>query len=302
MQFRTFAEIATIVGATIAVLGYIKVEPNLLDSISGQVKDDVISDLRVTELAVGESDISGEGSDLFIQYRAALALESSYSRDKSLVKVVDSALKRNNFKIAILAGKEIESEYTKSNELTKIVDSALRLEEHAGHAVVAAEFIPSSYSKDKALEKIVAFYEHGWVEPNKLTTLDKYKEIFQFADSNAHMGLSSTEAKTFTDNWLKERNYQEFLYFKEVYTFADSNQNMGKSAGQALNFALRWIDKYSREDFDVFAVAFTFADSNSGMSMSEEEAEEFALKKVREHKKSANKPIQQTPKSGAADG
>lgn len=269
MQFRTFAEIATIIAAVIAVLGYMKVEPNLLDGISGQVKADVISDLRETELAIGESDISGKNSDLFIQYRAVLALKISYSRDKSLVKVIDLALKKNNFKVAILAGEEIESEYTKSNALSKIVDSALKLEEYAGHAVVAAEFIPSSYSKNQALERIVSFYERGGIEPNGLSVLDKYKEIFQFADSNAHMGLSSSEAKTFTDNWLKERNYKDFLYFKEVYTFADLNQHMGKSAEQALNFALKWIDKYSRKELNVFTGAFMFADSNAGMAMSE---------------------------------
>jgi hypothetical protein len=292
MQLRTFAEIATILGLGIAFLSYMKIEPNALDKIPGIYQKQATDDLKKTDLKIDASEYSGKNAYLLHQYRAAISMKSSYNRDQALAKVIDAAIKASDFKIAILCGKEISSSYQKSSELEKIVDAALKQEKHAGYAVIAAELIPSSYSKDAALNKIISFYEHGSAEskaPQELTELDKYKEIFTFADSTANMDMSEEEAKAFADKWIKERRYEDFQYFKKIYTFADSTASMDMSEKKAMKFALDWIDNYPEKEFEIFTSAFNFADSTAGMSMSAKDAEAFAFKKVEEYRISAKK-------------
>ncbi len=299
MQLRAFAEIATIIGVVIAVLGYMKIEPNALDKIPEIYQEQASKDLESAELRIEENEYSGGKASLYRQYRAALAMESSYNRDQALMKVINAALNEFDFKIAIRAGKEISSSHTKSNELSRIVDSALKHGDSVGYAVIAAELIPSSYSKDMVLAKIVSFYERGTRQKKakeELSDLDIYKEIFRFADSTAHMNMTEEEAKIFADQWQKERTYTDFLYFKEVFMFADSGSYMDMSAEDAKTFALNWIDNYTKDEFGVFVNAFKFADSTAGMDMSEKDAESFAFQKVEEYRKSsaANNKIQST--------
>lgn len=289
MQLRTVAEIATIIGVAVAVLGYMKIEPNALDKIPEIHQKKVESDLKTSVLTIDEK------ANLYIPYKAALAIESSYSRDNALSKVINSAINSSDFKLAVLAGKEIDSTYTKSRELAKIVDAALMKKEYVGYAVIAAELIPSSYSKDTALSKIISFYENGETNitsSKNLTELDKYKKIFTFADSTAGMGMSENDAKIFTDNWIKQRTYKDFLYFKKVFIFANSSANMGMSEESAKLFAMKWIDQYTENEFDIFKTAFGFADSSAGMSLSAEDAEKFAFKKILEYRESANKTVE----------
>jgi hypothetical protein len=288
MRLRTIAELATIIGVAIAVLGYLKIQPNVLDEIPELYHEQAISDLKKTELSIEHNDTIGENAKVYNQYRTALAIKSEYSQDDALISVVKSALKQKSFKYAILGAKSINSQYTRDEQLDLIVDMALAETTSAGNAIIAAELIDSRYSKDKALEKILRFYQEGTSsvkQSRELSDIDKYKEVYNFADASAHMGMSSDEAKKFADDWFSKRPYEDFFYFKKVFTFADATAHMGMDENEAKEFALHWINNYSEVEFEIFQQAFKFADSTAGMSMSEQDAKVFAFRKVEEQRK-----------------
>ncbi len=292
MQLRTLAEIATIIGVAIAVLGYMKIKPNILDQIPEIYKNNIENNLKSDILKINKNEYSRNKEYLYNLYKASLAIESSYSQDLALSKVISIAINTNDFKIAILSAKKINSSHLKSNELTKIVKIALKNKKFASYSVLAAELIPSSYSKDAALKNIISFYENkdnNITIKNNLTRFDKYKEIFRFADSTASMDMNENEVKEFTENWLQKRTYKDFLYFKKIFKFADSTANLDMSEEKAIEFAINWIDNYTENEFKIFKTIFQFADSTAGMSMSTKEAIEFALKKLKENRILANK-------------
>jgi hypothetical protein len=303
LKLRTLAEIATIIGVIVTILAFVKIEPNAIDKLPEIYKEKADSDVRSAELLIKKDDYQGKSEALYRQYRAAMAITSTYSQDDAIRKFVDSALAVNDYKIAIAAAKQMNSSYSKSDVLSEIAEQALVSKNNAGYAVVAAELIPSSYTKDSLLAKIVQFYETGTFESDdknskELTTLQKYKAIYTFADSSNQMGMSEKDAKLFTDKWMKERDYESFLFLKELYIFADSSNQMGMSAKEARKFAFDWIDNsYTKDDFKIFKEAYIFADSSNSMGMSGEQATAFAYQKMKEAK-SANKQIQPTAEGG----
>lgn len=303
LKLRTLAEIATIIGVIVAIFAFVKIEPNAIDKLPEIYKEKADSDVRKTELLIEKDDYQGESETLYTQYRAAIAISSTYSKDKAISKFVDCALAANDYKIAIAAAKDISSSYSKSSVLSSIAEHALKSKNNAGYAVIAAELIPSSYTKDTVLSKIVTFYESGPLDGSKtkskeLTPLDQYKKIYTFADSSHEMGMSEKNAKLFADKWMKERDYETFLFFKDVYVFADSSNQMGMSGEDAKKFALDWLDNlYTKDDFKIFKDAHIFADSSNNMGMNSEQATAFAFEKMKEAK-SANKQIQATAKVG----
>lgn len=307
MQLRTFAEIATILGLAVAVLGYLKIEPNALDELPELHQEQAERDVQSVDLAIKEEDYANGDIGLYHQYKAAVSMASTYNKDLALSSVIDNSLKSGDFRIAIMSAKKISSTYSKSSELAKIVEAALKGGENVGFAVIAAELIPSTYSKDVALEKIVRHYNRQPQEAEAATPkteLDIYKEVYRFADSTASMNMSEEDAKEFADTWTKTRSYEDFAYFKEVFRFADSTANMDMSEDDAKDFALAWIAEYSEDEFKVFTSAFAFADSSAGMGMSSKEAEKFAFSKVAEYRiasAAANKPLQPTAQSAAAE-
>lgn len=295
MQLRTLAEIATIIGLAIAVLGYMKIEPNVLDQIPEIYQNKIKDDLTNNILKINKNEYLGNKEYLYNLYKAAISIESSYNKDTALLKVIDIAININDFKIAILSAKKINSSYTKSNELSKIVDVALTNKKYASYSVLAAELIPTSYSKDTALNTIISFYENeenNTTIKKSLTKFDKYKEVFKFADASVNMDMDSIEAKKFTEDWFKKRTYEDFLYFKEIFKFADRSTDLDMSSKDATLFSINWIDNYSKIEFKIFKETFQFADSSTGMSMSTKEAMEFAFNKLINNRKLANNTLE----------
>ena len=288
MKLKTIAEIATIAAVIFAALEYIKVEPNALDEIPKEFRANAEKDVIVADITIEKEDYPEEKNSVYLSYKAAISMSGQTSRNLAIDKVVDLALADGDLKLAISAAKEMTGTTSKSLTLTKIVDKSLVMEDSAGFAVVAAELIPGSTSKNMALQKIVDYYSAkkkgnpGENPVQELSSLEIFKKIFAFADSTAYMDLSESEAKVFTENWLKNRTYDEFLEFKEVFMFADSNAYMGLNSEESKDFSLNWIDNYSMEEFSVFKDAFKFAESSAGMSLSEEKATLFALSKVKE--------------------
>ena len=286
MRFKTIAEIVGILGVVIAILQYYKVEPNALHKIPDIYKEVVEKDLDKAPVVINEEDYR-EQPEIYNLYRATLSMDKGYSRDIQIQKVIDLALGKNDFKIVIAAAFALDSDYTKSSTLEMIAKKALTTQEQAGYALIAAELIPSNYTKSSTLDEIIRYHEAraNGKSYGKLKAIDKYKEVFQFADSSANMNMDESDAKKFTDDWLKAKTYEDFLYFKDVYQFADSSASMNMSAIDAETFARLWIDEYTIEEFQIFIKAFKFADSSAGMGMSEKEAELFAFNKIEEHRK-----------------
>ena len=292
MKFRTIAEIAGVIGVIIAFLEYAKVEPNALDKIPEIYRQKAEAAVQTSEIEI-DPDSYKNTPDLYNLYRAAMAMDEGHSKDLQIRTVVDVALRKGDFKIAISAASAIDSDHTKSMTLSDISQRALNMPDQSGYAVIAAELIPSSHSKSLAISKIVDFYEiraKGGT-PGKLSNIEKYKIVYRFADSSANMDMSEADAKVFADSWFLSRSYEDFLFFKDIFTFADSRAYMNMDEKGAETFAFKWIDNYSMEEFYIFKDAFIFADSSAGMSMEEKEAELFAFKKVHEHRETvkANK-------------
>ena len=302
---KTLAQIATVVTVFIAFLQYIKVEPNALDKIPELYKTAAENDVKAIEMISLESEYSGKNNPLFFQYKAAIAIPGPTSKNAAISKVIRRALQERELKIAIAAAKEMTGETAKSVELKKIVSIALATEGSAGLALMVAELILGQNAKTRALNEIVDYYERKARKgrpPRELTSLEKYKAIYVFADSIGYISLSGEEAKIFTENWLKNRDYKSFLSFKEYFIFADSPAYLSMNSENAVKFAIDWLDKYSPEEFELYKEAFIFSDSPSGMSLSSGEAMDFALNKVMETRaKTTNKPTQPTPKISAAD-
>jgi ribosomal protein S7 len=294
LKSRTIAEIACVVGAIIAVLQYAKIEPNVLDKIPKMYRAQVEAGLKSTEIIIAPEDYK-ESPYIYNLYRAAMAMDSGYSKDLQIKKVVDVAIRKVDFKIAISSANAIDRDHTKSMVLSNISQKALSTQGQSSYAVIAAELIPSSHSKSIAIRKILKFHEvrASGGTPGELSSMDKYKAVFFFADSSASMNLSEPEAKRFADKWFLTRGYEEFLLFKDVFNFADSTASMDMDEENSSKFAFKWLENYSSKEFYIFQDAFTFADSSAGMSMDEAEAEIFAFKKVHEHRESikANKKI-----------
>lgn len=290
MKLRIFAEIATILAFLIAVLTFVKIEPNAIDKLPETFKNKADSDVKKIELLIEKDKYQGESKKLYRQYQAAISISNTYSKDVAISQFVECALRSNDYKIAIAAAKNMGNSYSKTNVLSSIADHALKSEDNAGYAIVAAELIPNSYTKDAVLSQIVSFYKRGSLDnrgntSKELTPLDQYKEVYTFADASNYMGMSEKEARLFADKWMKERDYETFLFFKEVYMFADASNQMGMSKEDAKKFALDWIDNsYSKKDFQIFKDAYIFANSSSKMNMKSDQATEFALKKMKEAK------------------
>ncbi|KAF0188287.1 MAG: hypothetical protein FD168_1811 [Desulfobulbaceae bacterium] len=306
MKLRTLAEIATIIGVIVAILSFVKIEPNAIDKLPKEYKERAESDVNKTELLITPNDYKGEKEPIYLQYRAAISIDSKYSRDSAISTFVKCALAANDYKLAISAAKYMGSEYAKSSVLNSIVDQALTSKDNVGYAVIAAELIPSSYTKDSVLSKIVSFYEKGSVngdeETQELTTLDKYKAIYTFADSSNDMDMSEKNAKLFADKWVKERDYESFLFFKEIYIFADSSNHMAMSEDDAKVFALNWIDNsFTKEDFKIFKEAYDFADNSNNMSLNSKEATVFAFNKMKEAKHANKATAPDRENAGGAD-
>lgn len=203
--------------AIIVVLQYVKIEPNALDKLPDVYKEAAEKDVKETKIAIKSEDYENGNDSLYVMYRAAIAISNSYSKDCAIEKVVNAALMKNDFKLAIAAAKESENSYTKSNLLEKIAKQSLNTEKSIGYSIVAAELIPNNYTKTQVLQDIVGYYEKDFygdsgnkIESKKLTPLEIYKEIFTFADSSAHMRMSKDEAKLFANRWIKNRTYIEF--------------------------------------------------------------------------------------------
>jgi len=257
------------------------------------------SSLTITSEIEIDPDSYKNTPDLYNLYRAAMAMDEGHSKDLQIITVVDVALRKGDFKIAISAASEIDSDHTKSITLTDISQKALNMAEQSGYAIIAAELIPFSHSKSLAISKIVDFYENrakGGI-PGQLSNIEKYKIVYRFADSSANMDMSETDAKVFADSWFLNRSYEDFLFFKDVFTFADSRAHMNMDEKNAVKFALKWIDNYSMEEFYIFKDAFIFANSSAGMSLEEKEAEFFAFNKVHESSEKQSKLTNQV--SGA---
>lgn len=296
MKLRTIAEIVGIIGVIIAFLEYTKVEPNVLDKIPDAYREAAENEVKDSEIEISPDDYV-ESPDLYNIYRAAMSMDSGHSKDIQIKRVVAISLRKNDFKLAISAANAIDSDHTKSITLRDITNKALRVPGQSGYAIIAAELIPSDHTKGLAIREVIDFHEVRARGGNygELSNIEKYKEIFNFADSSANMGMSEAEAKEFADKWLISRTYEDFLLFREVFTFADSTASMNMSEENAEKFAFSWLDKsYTEEEFYLFKDAFTFADSTAGMSMSEKEAEVFAFRKLNEHraKLKANKASQ----------
>lgn len=300
MSLRTIAELAAIIAGIIAFLQYADIKPNALDRIPDLYKSAAESDVENVAITIEEKNYSGDKKPLYFQYKAAVSIPDKYSKDAALEKVVSSALRADDLRLSIAAAKEIEEKYSKSNVLEKIVETALSDGDEAGYAVVAAELIPEKYTKSRALDKIVKYYQ-AQTSPasaqRQLTELEKYKEIFSFADAPAYMSMSSDEAKEFTENWLKTRSYSQFAFFKMVFEFADAPAFLNMSADDAESFAFHFIDNHTEEEFSVYTEAFKFSDAPGGMGLSTEQAMAFAENKVAEFRaenNAANKAPQST--------
>jgi len=284
------AEIAGIIAVIIAFLQYSEIEPNALDKIPELYKAAVSKDIEAIEIKPLDEKYADKNNPLYFQYKAAIAIPGSSSKSSAISKVVKVALEVKDFEIAIAAAKEISGSSSKTAELRKIVNVALATEGSAGFAVVAAELIPGSSSKTSALNKIVEFYDEQYLNSRpakELSSFEKYKLIYAFSDSPTYVNLSADEAKKFTEDWLKNRDYQSFALFKEYFIFADSPSNLNMSSEEAVRFSFQWLENYTKEEFDIYSETFIFADSPSGMSMSTGEAMAFSLNKVVEFRSKA---------------
>lgn len=303
MNLRTLAEIAAIIAVIIAYLQYTEVEPNALDKIPDIYKAVAEKDIESIDIEPVDQKYADKNNPLYFQYKAAIAIPSSSSKSAAISKVVKAAIEEKDFEIAIAAAKEISSSSVKSAELYKIVNAALAAESSAGFAVIAAELIPGSSSKTNALNKIVDFYDKKHLESGpakELSSFDKYKIIFEFADAPIYINLSSASAKKFTEDWIKNRDFQSFSLFREYFIFADDPTYLDMNSEEAVKFSFNWLENYTKEEFALYRKTFIFADSPSGMDMTTSEAMEFSLKKVLEFraKSAANKSNKQDVVTG----
>lgn len=284
MKLKILAEIAAIVGVVIAFLQYAKIEPNVLDEIPEIYKSMAEDEVKNVITPIKASAYK-DNEPIYNLYRAAMSLEAGHSKDIQIEKVVELALRGGDFKLAISSASAVDSDHKKSQMLSDIIKTALASGTSAGHAIIAAELIPSEHVKRSAVHEIIDFYEvraSGGVY-GELTNIEKYKEIYSFSDSSQHMDMSSEDAKIFSDNWVENRSYEDFMYFKEVFTFADSRTTMAMTEVEAKSFSLYFIKQFSIEEFFIFKGAFVFADSRTGMAMDEEQAKVFAMKKLKEY-------------------
>jgi hypothetical protein len=84
LKLRTIAEIVTIIGGIITILIFIKIKPNAIDELPEIYKKKADSDVRKTELLIGKDKYQGESEILYRQYRAAIAISSSYNKDQAI--------------------------------------------------------------------------------------------------------------------------------------------------------------------------------------------------------------------------
>jgi hypothetical protein len=286
---RWLVDIAGIVGGVIAALVYFGIQPNVLDQLPEKLKAQAEAAVESATFEVDEKKYFSEGNKGYLIYKAAIVMESSYSKDNALIKSISASLADNDYKIALLAAKNIESSYTKDQQLYKIAVTAAAKSNTIGYSIVAAELAESSYKKDNILQIVVRSFSGGklpvldksadddQLDISKMTKFDKYKLIYKFADSGSYMDLSEKDAKKFADDWIKSRTFENFLQYKKIYIFADSGSYMDLSENDAKEFADNWIGSKSFESFLQFKKIYIFADSGSGMSLDEGEAKKFAL-------------------------
>lgn len=280
---RRLAEIATVVSLIFVGLGYFKIEPNILDKLPDIQKEIVENDLKKISLDSTSKNNSGFNQTLLAQFKAAQYLSNDFSKDTALQTVVSNCLVQQEFNVAILAAREISNDNSRSRCLEDIADVALKNSSNKGFAVIAAEIIPNDYARDCVLKRILASYDKElqkkFPAPKEdlLEGIDAYQAIFKFADSSSYMDLSTEAAQEFTEFWIRNYSYKDFLNFKKIYLFADSNSYMGLSEENAKNFALNWFKEKSINDFIFFKEVYLFADSNNYMGLSEEKAKLFAL-------------------------
>ncbi|MCW9035951.1 MAG: hypothetical protein OQJ97_17145 [Rhodospirillales bacterium] len=299
-MFRVFLDLTAIVASFVAILTYLNITPNALDSLPERFTEEANTAVKSIDLTIKGEEYFKTGNEAYIMYRAAIAMPNSYSKDKGLVRSVDKSLESQDFKLALSAAKEIESSYSMDKSLSKISNAALQEKSSVGYAIIAAEFADGSYTKSSILEAVVSTMETGKPPPakktnkiefedpediSKLSNLERYKIIYRFADNSSYMDMSESEAKQFADEWTKNRTFEEFIIFRKVYRFADNSSYMGMTEKKAKEFALEWIENgYTADDYAVFSDAFKFADNGSFMDMSEDRAAEFAFQKLKEHK------------------
>lgn len=255
--------------------------------------------VKEVELNIDMSKYFNEGNEAFTIYQAAVLMDSNYAKDRALSKSISKAIEQKDLKLALIAAREIESNYAKDKQLLIIAQMAAMEKSTVGYAIIAADLSESGYNKDRILKGVIASYDESnpsglLIDPlnpsdrlddKDLTDFEKYKIIFNFAESGSFMDMSEKDAKAFTDNWVKERTYEEFLYFRKIYIFADSPSFMDMDEEDATEFALRWLSNgYAAEDFEVFSDVFKFAESSGGMNMSVDEATTFAFEKLQAHK------------------
>lgn len=270
MSLRTFAEIVALIVVVVAVLHYSEVEPNVLDKIPERYRTVAEKDIEAMDIKPLDQTYADKNSALYCQYKAAVTMPSLSDKSEVLSKVIKAALEIKDFEIAIAAAKEISGSISKTAELQNIVSAALATEGAVGFSVIAAELMTDETSKASALNEIVKFYDKKSQEPlpvKELSSLEQYNLIYQFADSSAHMGLYTEDAKKFAEDWIKNRDYQSFILFKEYFSFANSPRYFNMSSEDAVIFSYDWLDNSTTEDFEIYKKTLIVSDSPSGMNI-----------------------------------
>lgn len=134
-----------------------------------RIKKEIKEQKSLVNLSIDKEIYKGERSSLVTMYIAAKKVPNSYTKGKSLKKVVKTALTVRDYNIAILAADDIPNIYTKGDALTLIVKEAVKNEQNFGFAALAAEKVPNTYTRGTALNMVIDAIEKSMLQPEKKT-------------------------------------------------------------------------------------------------------------------------------------
>lgn len=239
-------------------------------------------------------------NSLKISSDTAKSIYKSKERDSVYIIIVQKSLCNKQYNVSIDIASKIYYSTQRDRAYSLIVHDAIENNDFEA-ANKAASMVYYTDTKDK-LKRDIIIAGIGKQIPSQIPTeMEMFKEIYQFADSAAYMSMSESEAKEFTEWWLKNKTYAEFVLFRDVYKFADSSAYMSMSEEKAKLFALAWIDKHTRKDFEYFKEVYNFADSSAHMNLSPVDARNYAMEKLENHKKEEANKVNPADKKNAAD-
>ncbi|WP_417806027.1 hypothetical protein [Thalassospira lucentensis] len=278
MKLRVLAEIATVAGFILTLYLYLTEGKNALDALPADLVPQAEEDLLNVETNFDVTQLSDTGAAAYNMMQAGKLARSISDQDKILTTAVQMAIDAGEYQVALSAADSINNVLNGAEAFLLIATHAVQKKETIAYAIIAAEKCDYYTVEAEILRMITDVYE-GRI-PGEISDDEVFKEIFSFAHSGAYMDMSNEDARDFTEGWIKQYSYEDFLFFKEVFVFAESSSGLDQTEQVARKFSENFISEYSQDQFARFKDLFEFAHSGSGLDLGELEAQEYALGKL----------------------